>query len=280
MDATLKALSAKAHWVRKEMFRLHQREPETRIASSLSPIEMLTALYYGDLLKFDPKDPHWPGRDRLILSKGHGVISIYPILADVGFFPVSELEKIGGTDTFLSAIPDAIIPGFETTNGSLGHGVGVGCGMALALRAQKSESQVIVINGDGEMNEGSVWEGIMFAGHHGLDNLMLIIDDNKYSMLGAQKRVMGLDPMAKKLEAFGWNVVEMDGHDMAATHQSLKQIWNVRDGRPRAVISHTVKGVGVPELLDNDLCHVSTLKSERVAEILADLEAQEPKGDA
>jgi transketolase len=146
-------LRKKAKEIRKETLLIHKRAPETRVASSLSPIEVFVALYYGKVLNFDPKNPLWEGRDRFVISKGHGSISMYPILADLGFFDKSELEKVCRPGSFLGGIPDPIIPGYETINGSLGHGMGVGCGMAVALKAKNSDSSVFVIVGDGELND-------------------------------------------------------------------------------------------------------------------------------
>jgi len=160
------ALSEKAKWVWRETLKVHRRAAETRIASSLSPIEIFVALYYGGVLRFDPKKPWAEERDRCIISKGHGSICMYPILADLGFFPMSELERVCVKGGFLGGIPDPVIPGYETVNGSLGHGAGVGTGMALGLKRKKSDRSVFVIVGDGELHEGANWEAFMFASHH------------------------------------------------------------------------------------------------------------------
>lgn len=177
-------LKDKAHWVWRETLAIHRRVPETRIASSLSPIEIFVALYYGGVLRFDPSAPLCEQRDRCIISKGHGSICMYPILADLGFFPESELQRICQSDGILGGIPDPVIPGYETVNGSLGHGLGVAAGIALALSRKAAEQHVFVLTGDGELQEGACWEAIMFAGQHGLDRLNLIVDNNKIAMLG------------------------------------------------------------------------------------------------
>ncbi len=171
------ALIEKVKHVRRETLVLHYLAPETRVASSLSCVEILVALYYGKILNFKPENIHWEGRDRFIISKGHGAISLFPILADLGFFKKEELSKIGTQGSFLGGIPDPIIPGFETVNGSLGHGLGVACGISLGLKKKKKDESVFVLSGDGELSEGSVWEAVMFAGHHQLDNLILIVDN-------------------------------------------------------------------------------------------------------
>ncbi len=150
-------LKERACHVRRETLKIHRIAQETRIASSLSAVEIFTVLYFGRILKFDPKNIKWEERDRLIVSKGHGAISLYPILAGFGFFSKGELSKVGSAGSFLGGIPDPVVPGFETVNGSLGHGLGIGCGIALALKAKGNPAKVFVILGDGELYEGSVW---------------------------------------------------------------------------------------------------------------------------
>ena len=256
-------LRRQAWRVRRETLRLHKLAPETRVASSLSDVELFVALYYGGLIKFNPLNPRDESRDRVIVSKGHGGISLYPILADLGFFDKSELDRIGKTGSLLSGIPDNI-PGFETINGSLGHGLGVGCGMALALKRKGSAANVVVIVGDGELFEGAVWEAVMFAGHHRLDNLVLIVDRNKTSMLGRTREILDLSPLTVKFQSFGWAAGVTDGHDMGKVHGSLGRIIPARGGKSKVLIAETVKGKGVP-LLENDaLCHIRTLTPEQV----------------
>ncbi len=161
MTVSLDFLEKKAGWVRKETLLLHALAPETRIASSLSCVEILVALYYGNIVKIHPKHLLAEDRDRIIISKGHGSISLYPILADLGYFSKSELKKICKPGSFLGGIPDCIIPGYETTNGSLGHGPGVACGIALSLKNKKNNAHIFVILGYGVMQEGAIWEAIM-----------------------------------------------------------------------------------------------------------------------
>lgn len=182
MIINLPYLQKKAHWVWQETLAIHRRAPETRIASSLSAVEIFVTLYYGEILKFRAHDPFWPERDRFIISKGHGSISMYPILADLGFFPKDALKTVCQPGSFLGGIPDPVIPGYETINGSLGHGLGVATGIALALKKLNRNESVFVLTGDGELHEGANWEAIMFASQHGLDNLNLIIDNNNISM--------------------------------------------------------------------------------------------------
>lgn len=262
-------LREKADWVRRELIRLHGRAPETRIASSLSPVEVLTALYYGGLMRFDPRQPRWDGRDRFIASKGHGCVALYPILADLGFIAPAELETVCRPGSRLGGIPDAHIPGVETTNGSLGHGLGVGCGIALGLRHRGSEAFVYVLVGDGEICEGSVWEAVMFAGHHRLDNLVLIVDANGVAMLDYTRNILNLEPYDRKLREFQWETVVLDGHDPVAVHDALARFRQPGAGRPKAIIARTVKGKGVPHLETDAMSHIKTLKPDQIAAILA-----------
>jgi len=262
------ALRQKARWVRAETLKLHKLAPGTRIASSLSDVEILVVLYYGGLLTFHPQSPLWDGRDRFIVSKGHGAISMYPILADLGFFGAEELGRIAQEDSFLGVIPDTRVPGFETINGSVGHGIGVAAGVALALDRKGSSKKVFVLAGDGELNSGAMWEAIMFAGYHRLGNLIVIVDNNRMSMLGYQKDILGLEPFEEKFRAFHWRAEVVDGHDVEELSSALKILKSNPDGRPAVLIADTVKGKGVPELEGDPLCHVKTLSPDRIDEIL------------
>lgn len=262
-------LKDKSRWVWTETLRIHQRAPETRLASSLSAVEIFVALYYG-VLRFDPKHPYAEHRDRCIISKGHGSICMYPILADLGFFPMSELEKVCKTGGFLGGIPDPVIPGYETVNGSLGHGMGVGTGMALGLKTKNSDRSVFVVTGDGELHEGANWEALMFASHHGLDNLNLIVDNNQISMLDHTARIVSHDSLVERLQAFGWECMEVNGHDADEVQAALLQMKATRKGKPKALIALTRKGNGIPSLENEPLCHIMNPKPELIKAILED----------
>jgi transketolase len=252
-------LQKKTRWVRKETLKIHKIAPETRLASSLSDVEIFVALYYGNILRYNPKDILWEDRDRFIISKGHGAISLYPILADVGYFSPDELNKVCSKDSFLGGIPDVIIPGFETTNGSLGQGLGVACGIAVALKRKKIDAKVFVLLGDGELYEGSVWEAIMFASEHRLDNLILIIDNNKICMLDYCTNIINLNPIEAKFGSFNWEVKTIDGHDIEAVYNTLVSLKGSGNGRPNVVIANTIKGKGVQQLEGDSLCHIKSL---------------------
>ena len=258
----------KAKWVWRETLKVHRRAPETRLASSLSAVEIFVALYYGGVLNFDPKSPLAEQRDRCIISKGHGSICMYPILADLGFFPMAELERVCKTGGRLGGIPDPIIPGYETVNGSLGHGMGVATGMALGLKAKKSNRSVFVVTGDGELHEGANWEAFMFASHHCLDNLHLIVDDNQISMLGQTDNIVSHKSLSARLQAFGFDCSEVDGHDVVAVREALLKMKAQLAGKPKALIARTKKGHGVPSLEGADLCHIMNPKPELIDALL------------
>lgn len=266
------SLREKARWVWLETVKIHRRAPETRLASSLSAVEIYVALYYGGLLHFDAKNPRSEQRDRCIISKGHGSISMYPILADLGFYAMDELQKVCQTGSFLGGIPDPVIPGYETVNGSLGHGLGVATGMALGLKVKKSDRQVFVVTGDGELHEGANWEALMFASHHGLDNLHLIVDDNKISMLDHTKKIINHDPLLGRLEAFGWECREVsNGHDVVAVRDALLDMKSRSNGKPKALVAHTKKGRGIPSIEDVALCHIMNPKPELLDALLLEM---------
>jgi len=261
-------LNEKARWVWRETLKIHKAAQGTRLASSLSCIEIFVILYYGGIIAYDEKNVYWDHRDRLIISKSHGAVSLYPILADLGYFPMDELGSVCKQGGLLNDIPDSSIPGFETVNGSLGHGLGVACGVSAALKMKNQGERVFVVSGDGELYEGSVWEAIMFAGHHGLGNLVLIIDNNRLSMLGYCKDILNLEPLDRKFRAFGWKTKIVDGHDMDQLHRALRAFKKDRTDRPKVLIANTVKGRGIPKLEVDPLCHIKAVKGEEIDALL------------
>ncbi|HRK37701.1 MAG TPA: transketolase [Burkholderiaceae bacterium] len=261
-------LSAKAQWIWRETLRIHRQAPETRLASSLSSIEIFVALYYGGILRHDPAAPLAEHRDRLIISKGHGSICMYPILADLGFFPAQELERVCKSGGFLGGIPDPVIPGYETVNGSLGHGLGVATGIALGLKRCASDRAVFVVTGDGELHEGANWEAAMFAAHHQLDNLNLIVDDNRISMLDYTDQIVSHVDLAVRFEAFGWHVEEVDGHDVVQVREQLVAMKARHASKPKLLVAKTKKGHGVPKLEGEPLCHIINPKPALLDQLL------------
>jgi transketolase len=263
-------LQSKAKWVWRETIAVHLRAPETRLASSLSSIEIFVALYYGEVLRFNPANPRDEGRDRCVISKGHGSICMYPILADLGFFAMEELQRVCQAGSFLGGIPDPIIPGYETVNGSLGHGLGVATGMALGLKKKNSDKSVFVVCGDGELHEGANWEAIMFASQHKLDNLHLIVDDNRISMLGYTDDIVSHQGLALRLSSFGWDCMEVDGHNVNAIQNALQTQKRTALGNPKALIARTLKGHGVPSLENEPLSHIINPKPELLDVLLSE----------
>ncbi|MBI5641251.1 MAG: transketolase [Nitrospirae bacterium] len=268
-----RSLEDKALWVREETLNIHRIAQQTRLASSLSAVEIFVVLYYGGLLKFDPSDVLWEGRDRFIISKGHGSISLYPILADVGYFDRQELSRVCTDESLLGGIPDAIIPGYETMNGSLGHGLGVACGIAIALKRMKSDKKVFVLLGDGELYEGSVWEAAMFAGEHKLDNLIAIVDNNRICMLDYCSKILNMEPLEDKFRVQRWQVDRVDGHNVGMLHSALTRLKDDTGGRPKVLIADTVKGRGVPSLETDSLSHIKSLKPEEIDRIIAGMKS-------
>jgi len=268
---TLLALRKKADWVWRETLKIHKNAQGTRLASSLSCIEIFVVLYYGGILNYYPCDIYSEKRDRLIISKAHGSISCYPILADLNFIDFKTLSSVGKAGSVLGDIPDCSVPGFEAVNGSLGHGLGVGCGMALALKKKGREEKVFVLSGDGELYEGSVWESIMFAGHHHLDNLILIIDNNKLCMLDYCANILDLEPISEKFKVFNWETVFVDGHCVKALHEALSFFKQESNNKPKVLIAETIKGKGVASLEKDSLSHVKSLKPEEIDLLLEEM---------
>jgi len=220
------------------------------VGSSLSLIEILRVLY-DDVMRYRPAEPAWPERDRCILSKGHGCLALYALLADKGYFDAAELRTFCRTGSMLGGHPEhGKVPGVEFSTGALGHGLSVGVGMALAQRLRRRDSRVFVIMGDGEINEGSVWEAAMCAGKHGLANLTAIVDYNKIQSYGFVDEVQPLEPLAQKWTSFGFATREIDGHDVSALRAALSAT-PFETGRPSALICHTVKGKGL-SFAEND----------------------------
>lgn len=213
------------------------------IGSSMSLVELLRVLF-DSYLDYRAINPNWPDRDRLILSKGHGCLALYAILADKGFFEREELRSFCQFDSRLGGHPErGKVPGIEASTGALGHGLPMGIGMALAAKIRKQTYRVVVVVGDGEINEGSVWEAAMSAAKHKLSNLTVFVDYNKLQSYGAIREVLDLEPLADKWHSFGFEVEEVDGHDINALEQLTKRL-PLNSQKPTAIICHTIKGRG------------------------------------
>ena len=238
-------LKAKANWVRRQILEMASRAGCGHIASSFSCTEILVSLYYGGGFRFDPAAPRWPDRDRFILSKAQAALALYPVLADSGFFAVDELETFCRNGSRLGGHAESGTLGVDVFSGSLGHGLALGCGLALGGKLDQAPYHVFVLLGDGECHEGSVWESAMFAGHHRLANLAAIVDCNQFSASDRLDDYLPVEPLAKKWLAFGWDALELDGHDIPALLNAYGRAKDPNRERPLAILARTVKGKGV-----------------------------------
>ncbi len=238
-------LTEKACYARTTILEMCVSANAGHLASSLSCVDILVALYYGGILRIRPHEPNWKDRDRFIISKGHGGIGLYPILADLGFFDKTELQTFGKDGSRLDIHPDTTAPGIEMFTGSLGHGLGVGAGLALAAKMDGKSYKTVVLLGDGECYEGSIWEAAMFASGHQLSNLMAIIDRNKLCVLDFTENVLPLEPLDEKWGAFGWDVVNIDGHSFMDLLIGFHRFGYRQSSKPLMIIAHTTKGKGV-----------------------------------
>ena len=264
------ALDARSRHLRRLVVRGLAGGGRGHLGSALSAIELLRVLY-DEVLRHDPTDPGWVERDRCILSKGHGCLAQYAVLADHGYFPLEELDRFCRFDGILGGHPEASkIPGVEASTGALGHGPSIALGMALAARLSGRRHRIFVVTGDGEINEGSVWEAAMAAGKHGLDNLTVIVDYNKLQSYDRTAVVQDLEPLGDKWRSFGFAVREVDGHDIEAL-RALFAALPFEGGRPNAIIAHTVKGRGVPEAEHNPKWHHKSKLSEAEVQDLLDV---------
>lgn len=243
----------------------------SHIGGVLSMADILAVLY-TTVLRVRPEDPLWDGRDRFVLSKGHCCTGVYAALALRGFFPIEELSTYGGNGSRLMAHISHKVPGVEFSTGSLGHGLPFGCGRALALKRKGRSERVFVMLSDGELDEGSNWEAILFAPQHRLDNLVVIVDYNKVQSLGNVSDILELNPLADKFAAFRWVTREVDGHSHEAVLDALNSLpWE--SGKPSCLIAHTIKGKGVSYMENELLWHYRNPNDHQLSDALAELGA-------
>lgn len=256
-------LRTKAQWVRSTVLEMAVRAHSGHISTAFSQTELLVALYYGGLLRFDPRNPKWAGRDRFILSKGQGGIGLYPILADLGFFPLTELENFAGVGNILGVHAEWNIPGIEVITGSLGHGLPIASGMAEAALLNRDEHMIVCFLGDAELFEGSNWEAAIYAGHRGYRNLVCIVDRNGQGVLGptdpADRRLASdnprLNPLDKKFKAFGFETRVIDGHSFTEIFDALKDLRSTKRKKPLMIVANTRKGKGASLMEGKRLWH-------------------------
>lgn len=257
---TREQLERRADFIRVQTLELTEIAGSGHYTSVFSCAEILAVLY-DHALRLDPGRPDWPDRDRFLLGKGHAAIGVYPVLADLGYFPVDWLARYGQVGNPLGDHPDMrTVPGFDFSSGSLGKNLSVGVGMALAGRLGGRDYRTVVLLGDGELNEGQVWEAAQAAAHHRLGNLVAIVDANGLSLDGRVQEVMGVEPIAGKFEAFGWRAVELDGHDVDALVAATGDLPDPATAEcPTVLVARTRKGAGVPWMEGDAAWHLGNL---------------------
>ena len=252
---SLADLLARARAIRRDIITSTTTAGSGHPTSSLSTVEIATALYFGGVLRYDPKNPHWPGRDRFILSKGHASPLLYAVLAEAGYFPTDLLPTLRKLGSPLEGHPNMRrLPGVEASTGSLGQGLSLGVGHALAARLDKLDFRVYVLLGDGEVEEGQVWEAAMAACKFKLDNLVAIVDQNGYQQTGPTAEVMDLRPLAARWEAFGWFAREINGNALNEVLAAFQRAAQTK-GKPSVIVARTVKGYPIQKILAKDPNH-------------------------
>ena len=254
--------------IRKHALHMTHNANASHIGGALSIADILAVLY-ENIVNVYPKDPGNPKRDRVLLSKGHACSALYAVLALKGFFAEEILDTYSKNGSKLITDASHNVPGVELSTGSLGHALSVGCGIALAAKRKKNDFRTYILLSDGELDEGSNWEPILFAPHHKLDNLTVIVDYNKIQSLGNTVEVMPLEPLAKKFQAFNWNTIEIDGHDHKAINDALTN--PEMNSKPTVVIAHTIKGKGVDFMENRLLWHYKSPNDQELEKALSQI---------
>lgn len=260
--------------LRKMIFTTAYKGNTGHLASAFSVIEILYVLYFKGIMKYDASNPQWENRDKLVMSKGQGSLALYSVLSKAGFFPEEELSMFCQPGSRLGGEPRlGDIPGVEASTGSLGHGLSYAVGMAMAYKIQNMENHVYVIIGDGECQEGSVWEAAMAAANFKLDNMTVIMDNNKLQAMGTVKELMGIDDWSGKWKEFGWNVINIDGHSVDEIEKALRT-HNIMDA-PTIIIANTIKGKGVSFMENVPIWHFRMPNEEEIKVVLRELDIKE-----
>lgn len=270
---SINALEMKAKQLRKEMLQMYGKAGVGHITSGFSCMELLVALYYADILKYDAGNPDWEERDHFMMSKGHGSTALYPILADIGFFPKEELEQCTREAGMLGICLNGHVPGVEITAGSLAIGFGMAAGLAKAKKLNREKSLTFVMLGDAECYEGAIWETAMFASHNRLNNLIAIVDRNYLACTDFTENMLEMEPFADKWRAFGWKVREINGHCMKQILDAFADVRSFPQSVPLVIIANTVKGKGVSFIENIPLMHGEAVKGEKIDLAIAELEA-------
>jgi len=273
-DIIITELKLTANKVRKDIVKMITEAKSGHPGGSLSAVDVVTALYFN-VMRHNPENPKWEDRDRFILSKGHAAPLLYSVLAESGYFEVKELLTLRKLGSRLQGHPDMKrLPGIEISTGSLGHGLSVGNGMAIASKLNRKDFRVYVLLGDGECQEGQVWEAAMTASHYKLDNVTAILDYNGLQLDGPVKDVMNINPISNKWRAFGWYVIEINGHDFKEILNSFEKVKKLK-GKPSIIIAHTTKGKGVSFMENVVDFHGKAPTKEQMVQALKELEENE-----
>lgn len=271
MKMSIEDLEEQARLIRRDIITCTTIAGSGHPSSSLSGVEIMAALYFGGIMQYDPANPQWHDRDRLIMSKGHASPLLYVVLAQAGYFSTDLLATLRQIGSPLEGHPNMTrLPGVEASTGSLGQGLSLGLGHAFAARIEKRDFHVFVILGDGELDEGQIWEAAMTAAHYNLDNVTAIVDHNKAQQTGWVRDVLDYSPLTEKWRAFQWDVQEIDGHDTSAVVQALQQAKSTK-GRPSCIVAHTVKGKGVSFVEADYSYHGKSLTKEEEQRALEEL---------
>lgn len=255
--------------IRQEIYKIAHHAGGGHMGAAFSMADIIAVLYFGDVLKYDAKNPWKEDRDRFILSKGHACYALYATLAEAGYFDKQELQNVGKSGSVFGGHPKIReIPGVEASTGALGHGLSFAIGIAYASKMDQTDNHIYVVLGDGECQEGSIWEGALSAPTLGLDNLTVIVDHNKLQAMDRLENIVNMKPFADKWKAFGWNVMEIDGHD----HEQIKKALLTREeGKPILVVANTIKGKGVSFMENMPIWHYRMPNEEELPILLHDL---------
>jgi transketolase len=254
--------------LRKTVLDMAYAGSTVHIGCAFSIIELLAVLYRTHL-RYPDNDPLAVGRDYMVLSKGHGVMAQYACMRELGWLDDLAFENYFADGSNLKGLSDSRIPGLEVTSGSLGHGFSVGVGLAMGAKLRGTDQKTYALAGDGEINEGPIWEGALFASHHELKNFMVIVDENGYQAMGSTQDVLKLGSIQAKFESFGFEAITIDGHDEEAIDAAIAQLWASKSTAPKALIAKTIKGKGVPFMENNNIWHYTRLDPETYAQALA-----------
>jgi len=266
MNSLAKTFDAKI--LRKTVLDMAYAGSTVHIGCAFSIIELLAVLYRNHL-RYPGNDPHASARDYLVLSKGHGVMAQYACMREMGWLKDEAFSGYFSDGSDLKGLSDSRIPGLEVTSGSLGHGFSVGVGLAMGSKLRGTDQKTYALVGDGELNEGPIWEGAMFAAHHDLKNFMVIVDENGYQAMGTTDEVIKLGSIQSKFESFGFEAITIDGHDEQVIDAAITKLWKSGSTAPKALIAKTVKGKGVPFMENNNIWHYTRLNADTYTQALA-----------